>query len=266
MSRLAKSPTASNATSDAAIAARALPLIDLTNLDDACTTRDVEALSVKAVMSFGSVAALCVWPRFIATAKRALSNTPVKVATVVNFPQGGTDTLEIVAETQRAIAEGADEIDLVMPYRAYLAGRRGFAETQIVRVRQALPQNVILKIILETGEIADPNAIAAMGEMAIEAGADFLKTSTGKVKTNATPEAARVLLNVIARSRRPVGLKVAGGIRSIANAILYLTIADEIMGPDWANDPTHFRFGASGLLDALLAALKDGPAITVADY
>ncbi|ADZ72108.1 deoxyribose-phosphate aldolase [Polymorphum gilvum] len=245
----------------AEIAARALPLVDLTNLNDDCAPADIEELCRRAVTPHGPVAAVCIWPRFVAQAVRLLGGTGVRVATVVNFPAGGEDTLAVVRETERALADGADEIDLVMPYRAFVAGRRGFAEEQIVRVRAAAPQPALLKVILETGEIGDPLLIHLASEVAIDAGADFIKTSTGKVPVNATLEAAEIMLNLIEAIRREggreIGFKPAGGIRSLDDVAAYLALADRIVGANWVSAAT-FRFGASGLLDALLAAIDGG--------
>jgi deoxyribose-phosphate aldolase len=126
----------------------------------------------------------------------------------------------------------------------------------VTAARQACGERV-LKIILETGELAEPSLIRRAAEIAIESGADFLKTSTGKVPVNATPGAARILLETIRDSGREVGCKVSGGIRTTAQAREYLNLAAEIMGPDWIG-PDHFRFGASGLLDDLLATLGEG--------
>ncbi|GGE90053.1 deoxyribose-phosphate aldolase [Stappia taiwanensis] len=244
------------------VARRALPLIDLTNLDDHCQDADIDALCARAVTDFGAVAAVCVWPRFVARAASCLAGSGVKVATVVNFPDGGDKTLEVVAETRQAVADGADEIDLVMPYRAFVSGRRGFAEEQIRRVRAACADR-LLKVILETGEIGDPLLIHAAAGVAIGAGADFIKTSTGKVPVNATLEAAEVMLTVIEETRRDhgrdVGFKPAGGIRTLEDAAGYLALADKIMGANWVSAAT-FRFGASGLLDAVLAGLDGAPA------
>lgn len=241
-------------------ARRALGLIDLTNLNDDCTAADISALTERTVTSHGSVAAVCVWPRFVAQAVGELKGTGVKVATVVNFPDGGTDTTAVVAETKQAIDDGVDEIDLVMPYRAFLDGRKGYAEEQIIRVKAAIPEPAILKVILETGEIADPLLIHLASEIAIGAGADFIKTSTGKVQVNATLEAAEVMLTAIEEARRDhqrvVGFKPAGGIRTSEDAGAYLMLADRIMGRNWVSAST-FRFGASGLLDALIAVLED---------
>lgn len=252
----------------AEVAQRALPLVDLTNLDETCTTADIDALCTRAVTPHGPVAAVCIWPRFVTQAASLLAGSGVRVATVVNFPQGGDDTLAVIAETRQAIADGADEIDLVMPYRAFVSGRRGFAETQIARVREACGDR-LLKVILETGEIGDPLLVHAASLLAISAGADFIKTSTGKVKVNATLETAEIMLTVIEEIRREggpeIGFKPAGGIRTVADAAAYLAIADRILGANWVA-ASHFRFGASGLLDALLAALDGREPTTAKGY
>lgn len=245
-----------------AVAARTLPLIDLTDLGDAATEDGARDLCRRAVTPHGAVAAVCLWPRFVATAKEALAGTGVKIATVVNFPAGGEETRAVEAETEGAIADGADEIDLVMPYRALLAGRPGFAETQIVRIRRLCAARATLKVILETGEIGDAATIRRAADLALAAGADFVKTSTGKVAVNATPAAAEILLEAVRACGRPAGFKAAGGIRTVAEAAIYLALADRIMGPGWTR-PATFRFGASGLLGDVLAAL-DGTAPTAA--
>ncbi len=252
----------------AEVARRALPLVDLTNLDDNCTTADIDTLCARAVTPHGNVAAVCIWPSFVSQGAALLAGSGVRVATVVNFPEGGDDTLTVVAETTAAVADGADEIDLVMPYRAFVAGRRGFAEEQIRRVR-AVCGGSLLKVILETGEIGDPLLVHAASNVAIAAGADFIKTSTGKVKVNATLEAAEIMLTVIEELRREggreIGFKPAGGIRTVADAAAYLSLADRILGANWVS-AAHFRFGASGLLDALLAALDGRDTIAGQGY
>jgi deoxyribose-phosphate aldolase len=238
-----------------AVARRALGLLDLTDLSETCTPAAIDRLCARAVTPHGAVAAVCLYPRFVAQARRLLSGTGVKIATVVNFPSGGEDTLAVIEETRQAVADGADEIDHVLAYRAFLEGRPGFAETQVIRVKEACGP-AKLKVILETGEISDPAKIRAAAELALGAGADFLKTSTGKVKVNASLEAARIMLEVIAASgRRDVGFKPAGGIKSVEDAAAYLGLADAIMGSGWAR-PSTFRFGASSLLDSLIAALE----------
>lgn len=246
-----------------AIAQRALPLLDLTDLADDATEDGARRLCERAETPFGTVAAVCLWPRFVTVAKDMLRDCDAKVATVVNFPAGGDDTGAVIAETERAVADGADEIDLVIPWRALMEGRPGFAETQIARVRAVLPQGVLLKTILETGSLATPALIGLAADVAIAAGTDFLKTSTGKTGIGATPEAAEILLTRISAAGRPVGFKASGGIRTIADAATYLALADRILGPRWAS-PESFRFGASGLLDVLVAALAGTRAPEVA--
>ncbi|MTH97487.1 deoxyribose-phosphate aldolase [Roseibium sp. RKSG952] len=240
------------------VARRALPLVDLTNLNDDCTAEDITALCKRAVTAHGTVAAVCIYPQFVAQAVRELKGTGVRVATVVNFPAGGTETLDVVAETKKAVEDGADDIDLVMPYRAFMDGRKGFAEEQIIQVKAAIPAPAILKVILETGEIRDPLLIHMASQIAIGAGADFIKTSTGKVEVNATLEAAEIMLTAIEEARRDhqknVGFKPAGGIRTVEEAGAYLALADRILGHNWVSAQT-FRFGASGLLNALIGAL-----------
>ena len=154
----------------------------------------------------------------------------------------------------QAIADGADEIDLVIPYKAYLAGNEACVTEMVTAVRAACPQ-ACLKVILETGEIRDSGKIRLASELAISAGADFIKTSTGKVAVNATLEAADIMLQAIRDSRKKVGFKPAGGISTVADAALYLSLADTIMGEDWVM-PSTFRFGASGLLDDINAVLS----------
>ncbi|MEP3046712.1 MAG: deoxyribose-phosphate aldolase [Roseibium sp.] len=251
-------------------AKRALGLVDLTNLNDDCSTEDITKLTGRTVTDHGSVAAVCVWPRFVAQAVKELTGTGVKVATVVNFPAGGEDTDAVIAETKQAIVDGADEIDLVMAYKAFSEGRKGFAEEQIIRVKAAVPAPAILKVILETGEIKDPLLIHAASNVAIAAGADFIKTSTGKVTVNATLDAAEIMLTVIEEARcdnaeRVIGFKPAGGIKTSEDAAAYLALADKIMGHNWVSAST-FRFGASGLLDALIATLEGDTPTAVEGY
>ena len=247
------------------LAKKAISLLDLTNLNDDCNAAAIKALCARAQTPYGNTAAVCIWPRFIREAKVALEGTGIKIATVVNFPAGGDDLFKTLDETRQAIADGADEIDLVIPYEAFLAGRKGFAETMILRVREATPAPARLKCILETGKLKDPALIAEASALAIAAGADFIKTSTGKVDVNATPEAAEIMMEAIAKADRPVGFKPAGGVRTLDDAATYLTIAEKYMGADWAS-PDSFRFGASGVLDALLTVVEGGHATAEGDY
>lgn len=242
---------------ESSIARRALSLLDLTDLGERCTDDDVRRLCSRAVTPHGAVAAVCVWPRFVHTAVGALTGSGVKVATVVNFPSGDESLDDVVAATRSAIADGADEIDLVLPYRAFLAGDTGRVASVLDGVRDAVVDPRCLKVILETGELGTTERIEAAARVAIEHGADFVKTSTGKTATSATPMAAAAMLRVIADSERPVGIKPSGGIRTVSDAATYLQLADQVMGESWAT-PDTFRLGASGLLDAILAVLDHG--------
>lgn len=248
--------------SDAETAARALRCLDLTDLTDNCTDQAIDALCAKAIDPRGPVAAVCVWPQFVVRSREALKGSPVRIATVVNFPAGGEDVGRVTDDVQEALADGASEIDLVLPYDALRRGDDGVATEMVEAVRDMTDQGRLLKIILETGELKEPALIEKASRLAIAAGADFIKTSTGKTPVSATPEAAEIMLNVIRSSGRPVGLKPSGGIRTVADAKIYLDLADRIMGPDWAT-PNTFRIGASSVYGALIAAIE-GRASTAA--
>ena len=236
-------------------AQRVLSLIDLTNLNDDCTEEDVVELCSRAQGEFGNTAAVCVWPRFVDLCASILRGTSIKVATVVNFPHGGTDVANVVATTIAVLDAGADEIDLVLPYQSMITGDEAQVLSILQAVREVVHAPAHLKVILETGELINLERIRRASELAIKSGADFIKTSTGKTKISATPEAVTTMLQVIRDSGRPVGLKPSGGIRTVADAQQYLDLADAIMGPQWAT-PRTFRFGASGLLDAVEAELR----------
>jgi deoxyribose-phosphate aldolase len=238
-----------------AVATKALSLLDLTNLKEDCTPEQIVSLCSKAQTAFGPTAAICIWPRFVMQARTLLGpDSPIRIATVVNFPSGTMKAEDVLAETRDAVADGADDIDLVIPYRALADGDEK-AVTDMVSAVKAACGNAILKTILETGELKDIALIRKASDLAIAAGADFVKTSTGKVSVNATLEAADIMLQSIRDSRKKVGFKPAGGISTVADAALYLRLADTIMGEDWVM-PSTFRFGASGLLDNILSVLS----------
>ena len=249
--------------SAASPARRALALVDLTELGDSPSPDDIDRLCDRAVGPHGSTAAVCVWPRFATQAVQRLAGTGVAVATVVNFPSGSDDVEATVAETRRALDDGVDEIDLVLPYRSFLAGRIDVAAAMVDAVRAEVTPPRRLKVILETGSYPSIESIGAAARLAIDHGADFVKTSTGKTPVSATPAAVRAMLEAIRDSGRAVGIKPSGGIRTLDDAGAYLALADEVMGPQWAT-PATFRFGASGLLDALEAAI-DGTEPDAAD-
>ncbi|SON49540.1 deoxyribose-phosphate aldolase [Vibrio tapetis] len=242
-----------------AAALRALKLMDLTTLNDNDTDEKVIALCHDAKTAVGNTAAICIYPRFIPIAKKTLreQGTPeVRIATVTNFPHGNDDIAIAVAETKAAVAYGADEVDVVFPYRALMAGNEevGF---ELVKQCKAACGDILLKVIIETGELKEEALIKKASQICIEAGANFIKTSTGKVPENATPEYARMMLEVIRDMgvAKTVGFKPAGGVRTAEDAALYLSMADELLGADWA-DNMHYRFGASSLLTSLLNTLE----------
>lgn len=244
-------------TDDVSFARRALAALDLTDLGDSTHEDAADALCAKALTPHGPVAAVCLWPQFVQRAASRLKGTGVRVATVVNFPAGGEDVERMLDDLRETLADGADEIDLVIPWRALAEGREQAVADMLRWAREETGERT-LKAILETGALASPALIAEASRIAIENGADFLKTSTGKTPVSATPEAARIMLEAIRASGRPVGFKASGGVRTLADARTYLTLADDMMGAGWAI-PQRFRIGASGLRDALLATL-DGKA------
>jgi deoxyribose-phosphate aldolase len=242
-----------------AAALRALKLMDLTTLNDDDTDEKVIALCKDAKTQVGNTAAICIYPRVIPIAKKTLreQGTPeVRIATVTNFPHGNDDIDIAVAETKAAIAYGADEVDVVFPYRTLIAGDEKTGFELVKQVKEACG-DILLKVIIETGELKEEALIKKASQLSIEAGADFIKTSTGKVPVNATPEYARMMLEVIRDMgvAEKVGFKPAGGVRTAEDAAAYLAMADELLGGDWA-DNMHYRFGASSLLTNLLNTLE----------
>lgn len=238
-----------------AVAKQALSLIDLTSLDDNDTDEVITGLCQKAVTSHGEVAAVCVYSRFVKLAKKCLENTQVNIATVVNFPSGDQKLEAVLQETKQAIADGADEIDLVIPYKEYLAGDTETTSQFVSECKKVCGPNITLKVILETGALQQPEIITQASIDAIEAGANFLKTSTGKIAVGATIDAAELMLTAIKQSGKLVGFKASGGIRTVEQASQYLQLAGIIMGQDWVT-PKTFRFGASSLLQDVLDNLQ----------
>ena len=229
-----------------------ISLIDLTNLDDTCDDAAIETLCAQASTSAGDVAALCVWPSFVLRAKNCLGkNSSIKIATVVNFPNGNDHPDASCSSIESALNDGVDEIDYVLPYSELMNGRNARISNEINIIRKHIPVSVKLKVILETGVLGKSELIRTAANIAIDQGADFIKTSTGKVPVNATLKAAEVMLDTIKRSSHNAGFKASGGIKTIDDAHLYLDLAEKLLGQNWT-DSTHFRFGASSLLqDAL---------------
>lgn len=235
-----------------------IKLMDLTTLNDDDTYQKVIQLCGDAHSPAGDTAAVCIYPRFIPIARKALAeqNTAhIKIATVTNFPHGNDDLDIAFAETRAAVAYGADEVDVVFPYRALIAGNSQIGASMIAGCRAICGAKVTLKVIIESGELKTPALIKQASEICIAAGADFIKTSTGKVPVNATLEATKVMLEAIKSSGRDVGFKAAGGVKDAQTADDYLQLAASIMGDDWVNT-RHFRFGASSLLVSLLTQLN----------
>lgn len=228
-----------------------IPFLDLTSLNDNDTDDVIEQLCKRAKTPHGNVAVVCVYPQFLPVAHAALKNTPIKIATVANFPLGNDHVNGVLKSIEQSIKGHADEIDVVMPYHAFLTGDTAIVEKFILACKEMCGEKIILKVILETGALKTDDLIYTASRLVIENGADFIKTSTGKVAVNATLEAAKVMLAAIKDSGRNVGFKAAGGIRTSEQATRYVTLAEEILGENWLT-PQTFRLGASSLLDDIL--------------
>ena len=239
-----------------ALMQRVAGLVDLTSLNEKDTEESIAAFCEKAQTPFGHVAAVCVYPRFARLVATQFVGTPIKIATVANFPSGAASLESVLIEINQALQDGAQEIDVVFPYRRYLAGEKQYTHQFVSACKAACGDRAILKVILETGALADITIIADASYEALTAGADFIKTSTGKMPEGATLEAAAAMLLVIRHAheqlKRPFGLKVSGGIRELQQAAQYIELADLIMGREWVSSET-FRIGASKLVDELLA-------------
>ncbi|BDA82639.1 deoxyribose-phosphate aldolase [Aureimonas sp. SA4125] len=240
-------------------AARALiACLDLTDLNADCTEADVAALCERADTPAGPVAAICIWPRFVAGARAGIA-PGIRIATVVNFPQGSDDPARTARDAAAALAGGADEIDMVIDYRR-LADDPAYVERQVRAVKVAVGP-AVLKAILETGELQQADLIAEASRAALAGGADFLKTSTGKTARHASLDAARIMLEAIEAGGGSAGFKASGGIKTFEDALAYHDLAEEICGAGWAT-PNRFRIGASGVLADLLAVAAGTPRAT----
>lgn len=252
----------------AADARLALACLDLTSLNDGDDDATIDALCRRAVTPWGPVAAVCVWPRFVARARRALPAS-VKVAAVANFPDGALDAARAVADTRAIVDAGGDEVDLVLPWRAMLGGQAAAAAALVAEVRGAC-SGATLKLIIESGELPLPDTVRQAARIGLDQGVDFLKTSTGKTPHGASPEAAALMLDVIVAHPRgsAVGFKASGGIRTVADAALYAALVRDRLGAD-ALAPQRLRFGASGLLgdiERVLSGQTGGPAAAPQGY
>jgi deoxyribose-phosphate aldolase len=240
----------------------AISVIDLTTLEGADTPGKVRAMCAKAKRpdpadpAVPTVAAICVYPDLVQVAAAELKGTGIHVASVATAFPSGRSSLEVkLADTRSAIAAGADEVDMVIDRGAFLAGDYQLVFDEIAAIRDACGDAAHLKVILETGELATLDNVRRASWLAMLAGADFIKTSTGKVTPAATLPVTLVMLEAVRDFRdahgRLVGVKAAGGIRTAKDAIKYLVLVNETVGDDWL-DPRAFRIGASSLLNDLL--------------
>ena len=241
---------------------RILSLIDLTTLEGTDHPGRIDqlcqkALAIKRVCGTGP-AAVCVYPVFVKQACAILAGSGIRVAAVAGaFPSGQSPLHLRKAEVEFAVAEGADEIDMVISRGRFLAGDLNFLTEEVETLKKACG-NSHLKVILETGELLEADKIRLASELSIKAGADFIKTSTGKVQPAATLDAMSVMLDVIrdhyASAAKMIGIKPAGGISTPQQALEYYALVEEKVGKDWLS-PEYFRIGASRLTDGILSEL-----------
>lgn len=240
---------------------RAVGLLDLTSLEGTDTAERIRTLANRALLpdiGVSSVAAVCVYPARVPAAIEVLRGTAVRVAAVAGaFPSGLSVPEIVVADVAKTAELGVDEIDIVMDRSLFLSGQYDEA-TDLMR-RQIDAAGVPVKVILETGELATLENIAHAAQLAIDAGAAFVKTSTGKIAVGATPEAvyaiATAIANHVGNGGKPVGIKVSGGVRTAKEALGYITLISEKLGQEWIH-PDLLRIGASTLLDDLCMQLR----------
>ena len=246
---------------DKDLARRVFSCIDNTTLNATDNDASVEAFCRRTLemrLADGTtVAAVCVYPRFVAVAKHVLDGSAIKVASVAGaFPHGQLPLDLRVAEVRRVVDDGADEVDIVINRGLLLAGHYDAVSREVAQMKDACNGRT-LKVILETGELS-LLLVRRAAQRAIDAGADFIKTSTGKIAVGATPEAAEMMLNVVKENvkfnKKRVGFKAAGGIRTPDEALLYAELAKKIIGENYINNQT-FRIGASRLTESLYSLL-----------
>lgn len=246
---------------DHALARQVFSCIDNTTLNATDNERSVEDFCLHTLqmkVEGTSVAAVCVYPRFVATAAKQLQGSGIKVASVAGaFPHGQLPLALKVDEVRYVVEQGADEVDIVLNRGLMLADECNAVRDEVAAMKEAC-QGKTLKVILETGELLTPALIHKASALAIEGGADFIKTSTGKISTGATIEAAKVMLEVIAENvkfnKKWVGFKAAGGIREPEEALKYARLAKTVVGEEYVNNQM-FRIGASRLTDKLFSLL-----------
>lgn len=240
--------------------------LDLTMLGNADTQKSVTEFAERAARfpihfpNIAPVASLCVYPLFVDAVGVALGNSRLAIASVAGgFPAAQTYLEVKMLEVSMAVENGADEIDIVMPAGEVLEGVCDQAMGEIAMIKAEVGEEIILKVILETGCLQTEAQVFEAAMAAMRGGADFIKTSTGKCGQGATPEAVVAMCNAIkayhAETGRAVGIKVSGGVRSVGDAVLYYTLVEELLGAEWLT-PERFRIGASGLANALLSAIE----------
>lgn len=242
---------------DETIDFKALELIqsclDYTDLSDPPRHDTFVLLCDRAKSVEPFVAAICVWPEFVAEAVTRLAGTPIEIATVVNFPTGALSSEEIRNQITYCLKEGATEIDIVIPYQPILSGADFDLKGWIADIRAQIPKSIPLKVILESGAFEDLAVLKRVSTDVIKGGGDMLKTSTGKIAQGASLEAVRVMAEAILESGANVGLKISGGVREIDQALNYVHLIESILGPDFIQ-PKLFRIGASQLLEKIIAS------------
>lgn len=242
----------------------ALSMIDLTTLEGKDTPGKVRQLCYKAMHphdkleALPKVAAVCVYPTYVALAKKEVDGTGIQVASVATaFPSGQSSLETKLADTRFAVDQGADEIDMVISRGEFLAGNYNFVYDEITAIKEACGQ-AHLKVILETGELETLDNVRMASELAMCAGADFIKTSTGKIQPAATMPVTYVMLDAIKdyylRTGKMIGMKPAGGISTSKIALQYLVMLNEVLGEKWMTKD-YFRFGASSLANDILMQL-----------
>lgn len=236
---------------DVGQAERLFRLIDLTRLNEDDTENDIALLCKNAITSLGHVAGVCVYPRFTKMIASQFDQSSVRTITVANFPQGTKPLEGVLVEIEEVLVAGANEIDMVFPYQQFLDGAYEPSHDFVYAAKAACGSDVKLKVIVESAVYPSLEKLAEACRLIINAGADFLKTSTGKITKGASVEAALVMLTIIKEENQSIGFKAAGGIREPGQALGYLTLAEEIMGRDWVQ-PERFRIGASQLVDHLI--------------
>jgi deoxyribose-phosphate aldolase len=245
-------------TSDADLARRLLSQFELPGLSDISLEDDMERLIRASHTAQGPVASICVWPSFISICASRLEGKGILVATVINFPKGGDDVERAIADAEEAVRDGADEIDLVFPVAAFLDGDEPIARSMVAEVKDIMPDDAHLKVIIEPSQFAELASLEAACRVAIEEGADFLKSGTGRLP-NASDAQLKAMLGVIRETGKTCGLVSVGAFKTLAEMRHAFDLASSIIGEPWAT-VDRFRISSASGLDVLLAAIGGGKA------